>query len=68
MSKDPLADVRTTARKFQTAAAKRDAAYAALLEVVREADEQGEVRAHIIQASGLARQTVYNAWAEEQAG
>lgn len=61
-TRKPLADVEKAARKFRRTQEARDAALADLLEAIRQADAAGGVtRGQLIESSGLARQTVYDA-------
>jgi hypothetical protein len=62
MTDDALAAVRRAARRYARAQAARDAALAELLAAARAADAKGaHQRTELVAASGLARQTVYDA-------
>lgn len=58
---EPVARIKKAARKYEKAQAARDAAMAELVAAMRAADEANVARNEIQRASGLARQTVYNA-------
>ena len=62
MPADPLAAVRTAGEKLARKQAERDAAMRELTDAIRAADSAGGVtRKELIEASGLARQSVYDA-------
>ena len=56
-----LSRVSSLAADYRAACAARDAAFAELLAAVRVAVSSGAVKNQAIRASGLARQTVYDA-------
>jgi hypothetical protein len=61
MTTEELAALKRAARKYEKAQAAREAAMHALVLAMRAADQAGVARNEIQRASGLARQTVYNA-------
>lgn len=61
MAPDPLTLVRQRAKQYQAAQARRDQALELLRDAIVQADQEGATRHHIVEASGLARQTVYDA-------
>ena len=58
---DDLSNVTALGSAYREACEARDAAMARLIGAVLEAVEAGAVKSHVIRASGLARQTVYDA-------
>lgn len=61
-----LASVKKAAKKLARAQAVRDQAMAELVAAIRAADDAGgSTRAELIAASGLARQSVYDALRRE---
>lgn len=64
---DKIKAVRAARRKLERAQAARDAAMRAMVEAIRDADgTEGVTRNLLVQESGLARQTVYDALKGEQ--
>jgi DNA invertase Pin-like site-specific DNA recombinase len=61
MTTNEVAAIKKAAQKYERAQAARDAAMAELVAAMRAADTAGVSRNEIQRASGLARQTVYNA-------